>query len=122
MVYANYIHHYAKHMHDVAGIYTLSVQPKTSITENVIDSIYHPAYVHSPKHWFYLYTDEGSSFITIKDNWCPDEKFLANANGPGNNWENNGPMVAESIRMKAGLEPEFRHLSNGFSQDLKQKR
>jgi hypothetical protein len=110
LVKANYIHHYAKHMYDVAGIYTLSVQPKSSILENVVDSIYHPAYVHDPNHWFYLYTDEGSSFITVKNNWCPSVKFLQNANGPGNVWENNGPMVSDSIRVQAGLEPEFSYL------------
>jgi len=113
-VHANYIHHYAKHMYDVAGIYTLSAQPKTFITENVVDSIYHPAYVHDPHHWFYLYTDEGSSFITIKDNWCPAEKFLKNANGPGNTWENNGPMVSDSIRIKAGLETKYKPLLNDY--------
>jgi len=37
-------------------------------------------------------------------------KFLQNANGPGNVWENNGPMVADSIRSRAGLELEFRYL------------
>jgi hypothetical protein len=110
VVKANYIHHYAKHMYDVAGIYTLSAQPKSSILENAVDSIYHPAYVHDPNHWFYLYTDEGSSFITVKNNWCPLAKFLQNANGPGNVWENNGPMVADSIRSRAGLELEFRYL------------
>lgn len=107
---ANYIHHYAKHLYDVSGIYTLSVQPKSRVVENVVDSIYHPAYVHDPNHWFYLYTDEGSSFLTVKDNWCPSEKFLQNANGPGNTWENNGPLVADSIRTNAGLEPAFRYL------------
>jgi hypothetical protein len=110
LIKANYIHHYAKHMYDVAGIYTLSVQPRSQVIENVVDSIYHPAYVHDPNHWFYLYTDEGSSFITVKDNWCPSEKFLQNANGPGNTWENNGPMVADSIRLKGGLEPVYRFL------------
>lgn len=110
VVKANYIHHFAKHMYDVSGIYTLSVQPKTQVVENALDSIYHPTYVHDPNHWFYLYTDEGSSFITVKNNWCPSEKFLQNANGPGNVWENNGPMVADSIRIKAGLEPEYRYL------------
>ncbi|HMM01386.1 MULTISPECIES: right-handed parallel beta-helix repeat-containing protein [unclassified Dysgonomonas] len=107
MVHANYIHHYGKHMYDVAGIYTLSVQSKSFITENVVEDIYKPSYVHDPNHWFYLYTDEGSSFITVKDNWCPEEKFLQNANGPGNTWENNGPMVSDSIRQKAGLKPEY---------------
>lgn len=99
----NYIHHYAKHMYDVAGIYTLSVQAKSLIAENVVDSIYSPAYVHDPNHWFYLYTDEGSSFITVRDNWCPSEKFLQNANGPGNTWQNNGPMVSQEIRKAAGI-------------------
>lgn len=102
VVKGNYIHHYAKHMYDVAGIYTLSAQPKTTIVENVVDSIYTPWYVHDPHHWFYLYTDEGSSFMMVKDNWCPAEKFLQNANGPGNTWENNGPMVSEEIKARAG--------------------
>ena len=101
-VYRNRITRYARHMYDVAGIYTLSAQPKTYITENVIDSICHPSYVHDPNHWFYLYTDEGSSFITVQDNWCPAEKFLQNANGPGNTWQNNGPTVPDSILHHAG--------------------
>ena len=91
LVKGNYIHHYAKHMYDTAGIYTLGNQPGSLITNNKIDSIYTPGYVHDPNHWFYLYTDEGSSNITIRGNWCPSEKFLQNANGPGNIWENNGP-------------------------------
>ena len=85
-----------------AGIYTLSAQPKTFVTENVVEKIYHPGYAHDPNHWFYLYTDEGSSFITVRDNWTEGEKFLQNANGPGNTWENNGPMVNDSIRANAG--------------------
>lgn len=111
-IHANYIHHYAKHMYDVAGIYTLSVQTKSSITDNAIDSIYTPSYVHDPHHWFYLYTDEGSSFIEVKNNWCPAEKFLQNANGPGNTWENNGPMVNDSIKQNAGLQPEYKWIKN----------
>jgi hypothetical protein len=61
-------------------------------------------------HWFYLYTDEGSSQITVRDNWCPAEKFLRNANGPGNVWQNNGPMVDQRIKDAAGPEPAFREL------------
>jgi hypothetical protein len=102
-IHANYIHNYAKHNYDTAGIYTLSAQSKSEITENRVEQIYAPSYVHDPDHWFYIYTDEGSSFITVKDNWCPEEKFLKNANGPGNTWENNGPMVSEEIKNKAGL-------------------
>ena len=102
-VHANLIHHYAKHMYDVAGIYTLGSQPKSYVTENCVHSIYKPGYVHDPNHWFYLYTDEGSSFITVRDNWTEADKFLKNANGPGNVWENNGPTVNDSIKVKAGV-------------------
>lgn len=109
-IYANKVHHYAKQMYDVAGIYTLSSQPGSVISNNYIDSIYVAPYAHDPHHWFYLYTDEGSSYFTVKDNWCPAEKFLKNANGPGNTWENNGPQVADSIKNAAGLEPKFRYL------------
>jgi hypothetical protein len=110
---ANYIHHYAKWMYDVAGIYTLSAQPGSVISNNCIDSIYKAPYAHLPEHWFYLYTDEGTSYITVKDNWCPEEKFLQNANGPGNTWSNNGPNVADSIKQSAGLEPAYRYLHRG---------
>ncbi len=103
VVRANYIHHYARHMYDTAGIYTLGSQPHTFIEENVVSDIYKPGYVHDPEHWFYLYTDEGSSYITLRNNWTPTEKYLKNANGPGNTWENNGPQVADSIRQAAGI-------------------
>lgn len=109
-VHANLIHHYAKHMYDVAGIYTLGSQPKSYVTENCVHSIYKPGYVHDPNHWFYLYTDEGSSFITVKDNWTEGDKYLKNANGPGNEWINNGPQVNDSIKSRAGLLPAYQYL------------
>lgn len=111
-VHANLIHHYAKHMYDVAGIYTLGSQPKSYVTENCVHSIYKPGYVHDPNHWFYLYTDEGSSFITVRDNWTEGEKYLQNANGPGNVWENNDPKVDSVIRERAGLEAGYKDLLN----------
>ena len=101
-VHANLIYNYAQHMYDCAGIYTLGNQPGTVISENVVRDIVRPSYVHDPNHWFYLYTDEGSSNITIRDNWTPEEKFLKNANGPGNVWDNNGPQVNENIKRNAG--------------------
>ena len=90
-------------MYDCAGIYTLSSQIKTYITENVVDEIYHPVYAHDPNHWFYLYCDEGSSGITVQDNWTPAEKYLQNSNGPCNTWENNGPAVNDSVKANAGV-------------------
>ena len=107
LVSGNLIHHYARHMYDTAGIYTLGAQPHTVIEENVVSDIYTPGYVHDPEHWFYLYTDEGSSYITVRNNWTPSEKYLKNANGPGNTWQNNGPAVADSIKAHAGLRPSI---------------
>ncbi|MCB2377310.1 right-handed parallel beta-helix repeat-containing protein [Hymenobacter sp. BT635] len=109
----NYIHHYAQHTYDVAGIYTLSAQPGTVISENRVEEIGRAPYVHDPDHWFYLYLDEGSSGITVQDNWCPTEKFLANANGPNNVWTNNGPRVSDAIKQAAGLEPAYQDLRAG---------
>jgi len=109
-IFANNIHHYAKHMYDVAGIYTLGNQPKTVISENYVHHIYKPVYAHDPHHWFYLYTDEGSSFITVKNNWVPAEKFLQNANGLGNVWENNNAFVNDTVKSNAGILPSFRTL------------
>lgn len=104
LVKGNLIHHYAKHMYDTAGIYTLGSQPHSFVEENVVRDIYSPGYAHDPNHWFYLYTDEGSSCITVRNNWTPTEKYLKNANGPCNNWENNGPAVSDTIKAKAGIE------------------
>jgi len=102
LVQRNNIYHYAKHVYDVAGIYTLGAQPGTLISENWIHDICKPGYVHDPKHWFYLYADEGSSYIRVQNNRTDSVKFLQNANGPGNIWENNGPMVNDSIMKNAG--------------------
>jgi hypothetical protein len=109
-IHANHVHHYAKHMYDVGGIYTLSAQPGSVISENVVHSIFTAPYAHDPTHWFYMYLDEGSSYMTIKDNWLEKDKIMKNANGPGNVWENNGPMVDEKIKNAAGLEPAYRDL------------
>jgi hypothetical protein len=109
-VTANKITHYGKQMYDVAAIYTLSAQSGTIINDNYIDSIYKAPFAHLPGHWFYIYTDEGSSNITLRDNWTPSEKYLQNANGPGNVWENNGPMVNDSVKANAGLQPAYNYL------------
>lgn len=111
-VKANYVHHYATRMSDTAAVYTLSAQPGTVVTENRAEEIMLPPYVHDPNHWFWYYTDEGSAYMEVSNNWCPSDKFLRNANGPGVTWENNGPMVSDEIKNAAGLKPEFKHLQN----------
>lgn len=110
LVSGNNIARYGRQLYDVAAIYTLSAQPGTTVAGNCIDSIYKAPYAHIPSHWFYLYTDEGSSGITLKNNWTPSQKFLQNANGPGNVWEANGPTVADIVKQRAGLQPEYRYL------------
>ena len=110
LIFANRVHQAGRLLGDLGGIYTLSAQPGTVVAENAIDDMAPSRYVPDPKHWYYLYLDEGSSFITVRDNWCPSEKFLRNANGPGNVWTNNGPQVSETIKNAAGLEPMFRNL------------
>lgn len=114
-IVANKIHHYAKELYDVAGIYTLSAQPGSVIENNYVDSIYKAPYAHDPNHWFYLYCDEGSSYFTVRNNWCPSEKFLQNANGPNNSWENNGPKVNDSVKQNAGLQAAYQHLLSAKS-------
>ncbi|WNH11445.1 L-rhamnose mutarotase [Thalassobellus suaedae] len=110
-IIANKIHHYAKHLHDVSGVYTLSAQPDSRIEENYIDKVYHSPYAHDPFLWLYLYTDEGSSYFTIKNNWIPTEKILKNNNGPaGNIWENNNPYVSETIKKKAGIRDPYKNV------------
>ena len=109
-VVGNHIHHFGKHMYDTGGIYTLSPQPGSVIERNAIHSINEPTYVHDPHHWSFIYLDEGSSFITVRDNWTERIKFSTNANGPGNVWRGNGPDVDPTIRDSAGLEAPFRDL------------
>ncbi|WP_316767361.1 L-rhamnose mutarotase [Pedobacter frigiditerrae] len=110
VISGNKIHHYGKRMYDVAGIYTLSAQPESFITKNYIDSIYKAPYAHIPSHWFYIYTDEGTAYYTITDNWTPAQKYLQNANGPGNIWQNNGNLVADNIKLNAGLQKKYQYL------------
>lgn len=107
-VRANLLKRISTRMCDSAGIYTLSAQPGSIVSENVVEEITMSPYVDRPDHWFYYYTDEGSAFMTVRDNWCPAEKFLQNANGPGVIWERNGPTVPQSIRDAAGLQEAFR--------------
>jgi hypothetical protein len=109
-VRANRITRFATRMTDTAGIYTLSAQPGTVVSGNVVDDVTISPWVHDPEHWFYLYADEGTSFTVWRDNWCPAERFLKNANGPDNVWENNGPQVDARIKASAGLEAAFRDL------------
>ncbi|AOW08287.1 L-rhamnose mutarotase [Flavobacterium gilvum] len=110
-ILANKIHHYAKHLHDVAGIYTLSSQPDSRMEENYIDKVYNSPYAHDPFLWLYLYTDEGTQGYTIQNNWIPIQKTLKNHNGPaGNVWKDNYAFVDPKIKENAGIRAPYSNL------------
>ncbi len=102
----NNVHHFGRHNYSCGGIYTLSAQVGTLIEGNWIHDIYHPEYVHDKTQGHYIYLDEASSWMTIRNNWCTEAKF--GQNQPGLNlWENNGPQVSEDVCREAGLEKQW---------------
>ena len=61
-------------------------------THNIIDEIYPPKYATNLRG-FYIYLDEATDGVTIRNNWCPEERFGDNRPGPDVHWENNGPKA-----------------------------
>jgi hypothetical protein len=109
-IHANHIHHFAKNMYDVGGVYMLSPQPNTEISNNCIHHLEKAPYAHIPDHYQYIYLDERSSYIRVINNWTEKEKFFSNTPGPGNEWENNGPQVSDEIKKAAGIQPIFQDI------------
>lgn len=109
-VHANYIHHFAKMMYDVGGFYNLSLQPKMEVSNNRIEKLEKAPYAHIPEHYQYIYLDERSSYLKIINNWTETDKYFSNTPGPGNEWTNNGPNVADKIKNAAGIQPEFQDI------------
>lgn len=105
-VHANLIHDFGQHNYSCGGIYTLSAQPGTRITENCIYGIPAIDYAHDTTD-YRIYLDEASSYIEVRDNWTDKAKFGFNQNGM-NVFENNGPQVSESIRQGAGIRTKKR--------------
>lgn len=110
LVHANRIHDFARMLYDVGGVYTLSAQPNTEISENVIYHLRKAPYAHIPDHYQYIYFDEGSSYIRAVNNWTEADKFFSNTPGPGNEWHNNGPQVSDEIRDAGGIQPGYDYL------------
>lgn len=105
----NRISDFGRILYDFGGIYHLAASPGTWITGNAIGPVVTGPYIEKP-HFGHLYLDEGSSYMTVRDNWTATEQKLVNTKAWGVTWENNGPEVPEKIRETAGLQEPFRDL------------
>ncbi|RGN50871.1 MULTISPECIES: right-handed parallel beta-helix repeat-containing protein [unclassified Bacteroides] len=110
-IHANYVHHFARQLYDAGGLYTLSNQPGSSMTENRLEHLADAPYATNDRA-FYIYFDEATDGYRVENNWCPEARFDSNRPGPVNVWTNNGPMVSEEIKSAAGLLPEYGYLRN----------
>ncbi len=88
----NKVCRFAKMLYDAGGIYTLSYMPGSTIEDNIIDEIYPPKYATNLRG-FYIYLDEATDGVTIRNNWCPEERFGDNRPGPDVHWIGNGPQA-----------------------------
>jgi hypothetical protein len=108
LVRYNKVWHVLTLMSDGGGIYTLSRQPGTLIAENYVHDITR-APVHGGFNISGIYLDEGSNFITVRDNVLVntgDRPMFQNANGPSNTLINNDGTALLTIA-NAGLEPSY---------------
>ncbi len=108
-VHANRITRFGRILYDFGGIYHLSASPGTWITENALGGVVLNPYAEKP-HWGHIYPDEGSSYLTIRDNWTETDQKLINTKGYGLTWERNGPETPSAIRDAAGLKEPYRDL------------
>ena len=107
----NRIRRYMQRLGDGGGIYLLSRQPGTEVRGNLLYDLR-----RSPvgDAGFMLYLDEGSSDFVVRDNYTEQDRQNRNANGPGIQWENNGPNAAFNLaelpgaRGVIGIEPRYR--------------
>lgn len=77
----NYIHDFARQLYDAGGIYTLSNQPGSMITDNRIDSLGKAPYATNDRG-FYIYFDEATDGYTVSGNQMPDTTRIG-YNRPG---------------------------------------
>lgn len=83
----NRVHDFAKQLYDAGGIYTLSYQPESEITDNEIYNIGLAPYATNTRA-FYIYFDEATDGFLVQGNKMhsnhpiPNEKFGYNQPGP----------------------------------------
>ena len=93
----NYVHDFALQLYDAGGIYTLSNQPDSEISDNTIENLGEAPYATNDRG-FYIYLDEATDGYTIRDNRCPEQRFGTNKPGPAVRWLHNGPAVRPKNR------------------------
>jgi hypothetical protein len=116
MVRYNNIYDTNKTMSDGAGIYTLSRQPGTLLAENYVHDLVRTS-VQGHFNISGIYLDEGSNFITVRDNVLlntADRKLFQNANGGSNTFSNNDGS-SSSVIANAGLEAAYRDIKSTFN-------
>ena len=92
VIAGNKVTDFARQLYDAGGIYTLSNQPNSVIENNVIDSLGAAPYATNDRG-FYIYLDAETDGYTIRNNWCPQQKFGDNHPGPAIVWGENGPEI-----------------------------
>ena len=86
----NTVKDFALQLYDAGGIYTLSNQPGSEITRNIITALGKAPYATNDRG-FYIYLDAKTDGYTIDGNECDEAKFGDNHPGPAIVWGKNGP-------------------------------
>lgn len=82
----NRVSDFARMLYDAGGIYTLSNQPESQITDNTIKALGEAPYATNDRG-FYIYLDEATDGYTISGNKCDAPKFGDNKPGPKVVWK-----------------------------------
>ncbi len=85
-ILGNEVSDFARMLYDAGGIYTLSNQPGSAISNNNIDKLGVAPYATNDRG-FYIYLDAKTDGFTIENNWCPEPKFGDNHPGPNIIWK-----------------------------------
>lgn len=77
----NNVHDYARQLYDAGGIYTLSNQPGSVISDNRISAPHDAPYATNDRG-FCIYFDEATDGFTVENNECGKAEFGYNKPGP----------------------------------------
>jgi len=114
LIRRNEVYNVLHTMSDGGGLYAMSRQPGTVISENYVHDI-----IRNGTQGSYeingIFLDNGSNLITVRDNVVQnagDTPLRQNANGPNNTFSNNSGQSPATIAA-AGLEPEYDNIRPG---------